>query len=137
MTDFDLRVPMLCTKILEAIESEPKRFDMDWWRTASDDGRCNVYAEEILNGKTPACGTTMCLAGWAIHQVNSLNGYRLESELGGSTYRAGLIVFAANGIDEDALWAEDVKDHIFYVTNERALTWLREQSAREKAEASK
>lgn len=144
--DGALHVPMLCTKILEAIESEPKRFDMDNWR---DDKRGDsISAEEVLSDEDLSCGTVMCLAGWAVHCVPDKRGYQYELDHNLEVSATAMRIFAASGVPDDAMEAVysrtddddtviDCVDHIFYVDEEVVMDWLREQSAREKAEAAK
>lgn len=48
--------------ILDKIEQYPETFDMDTWvNFGPDDGGA------LLAATAPACGTTLCAAGWAAH----------------------------------------------------------------------
>ena len=66
-------VPGLCKAILEAVEAEPKLFNMSTYHT-----------------ETP-CGTTHCMAGWAVHLAGE-QGYALEKKIGPNA--AGALIFA-------------------------------------------
>ncbi|HET6636811.1 MAG TPA: hypothetical protein VFH77_17480 [Streptomyces sp.] len=54
--------------VLDAIESQPDAFDMACWFW-------KPMGEALAPGETPACGTVMCIAGWAAH----LTGWTLHS----------------------------------------------------------
>ena len=57
----------LLRRIADAIEAEPHRFDFsDWyhWSTAPDDAEVLNEAEAFARGE---CGTTACIAGWAVY----------------------------------------------------------------------
>lgn len=62
-----MNIPLLL-KVKAAILAEPRKFDMNWW---------------FINNEESPCGTTACIAGWAvaIHgRFKSLKqGYALES----------------------------------------------------------
>jgi hypothetical protein len=49
----------LLEKIKKHIEEEPRRFDMDTWGVKHD-------MRKYRNEDTPPCGTSACLAGWAV-----------------------------------------------------------------------
>ncbi|MFJ6841387.1 hypothetical protein ACIQRE_01810 [Streptomyces griseoluteus] len=65
----------VATAVLDAIEQNPKAFDMATW--------VHLSAQPALKPEdTPECGTTMCIAGWAAH----LTGWTL---LGGGIATKG------------------------------------------------
>lgn len=66
MPDAAIRLPStpaeVAAVILDKIEQYPKSFDMDSWF------QCGPNDETALPpGAIPACGTTLCAAGWAAH----------------------------------------------------------------------
>lgn len=106
--------PLLCTRILRAVEANHSSLNMTNWH-----GRSDCYDEP----PEPGCDTTHCLAGWAVHLTDS---YRLEAECGGPGV-VGLLLFLKSGVSRITS---------FHVDEATALEWLREQSARELAEQS-
>ena len=86
-----LSVPDLKSKILEQVTQDAACLNMGSWHS---------------------CGTTHCLAGWAIHLAGK-EGYELEEKLGSAV--AGTIIFQ-NSIGE-------VPD--FYTDNKSAMAWLK------------
>lgn len=100
--------PMICTKILAAVQAEPKSFDMTAWHSI------------ITDEHDRDCGTTHCLGGWAVELAPC--GRDLEAKLGEETGLAALQILIASGVTE-------VPD--FYATEDQALAWLKRQSERE------
>jgi hypothetical protein len=90
-------VPGICRAILQAIEAEPESLDMDSWH------------------KETACGTTHCMAGWAIHLAGK-EGYELEAKVGPAA--AGSAIFAKSC----------GKVPNFYSSNDVVLAWLRDNA---------
>lgn len=116
----------LCRRILDAIDAEPDAFDMNAW----------AWTPQVLEGVDPeeadgavlvepgplnVCGTTMCLAGWAVH----LEGWKITNDA--KATKDGLVqyvdVLAVDllGIDDDA--------SVFYVGATAAREWLEENAA--------
>lgn len=62
----------LAADILTAIELEPSGFHMRHWANSE-------FGHLLTPEQSPAaCGTTLCIAGWALH----LSGYSLETAKG-------------------------------------------------------
>lgn len=61
----------LAQKVLDQIETDPESFDMDTWETVGVEGipRSNPYFDPATgrHRSTEYCGTTRCIAGWAIY----------------------------------------------------------------------
>jgi uncharacterized low-complexity protein len=53
----------LAEKILAQVEIEPESLYMGAWVTEGNEDRYNWKTDEAVGG----CGTTRCIAGWAIH----------------------------------------------------------------------
>jgi Pentapeptide repeats (8 copies) len=87
--------PALPLLVAEAILAEPALLDMRCWHGSS------------------SCGTTHCLAGWAV--TLTPGGNLLEQRVGSSTAGQLLLPSAA---------------HLFLESNEKALTWCNEQVAK-------
>jgi len=80
-------------KIAATVAAEPDRLHMGDWH----------------------CGTSHCIAGWAVHQEGA-EGYALERELGGEgvgTRDAGLLLLGLEAAGK------------FYLNNDAALEWLK------------
>ena len=90
-------VPNLCQAILTSVEANPESFEMGHWHNA--------------------CGTTHCLAGWAVHLAGEA-GHELESKVG--TANAGIAIFLrSHGSVPN-----------FYSDNDEALAWLQKEVAK-------
>lgn len=60
----DLTPQQLAGKILDQIESKPLTFDMQAWVANQED-----IVDWRTGDFTGECGTTRCVAGWAVHFV--------------------------------------------------------------------
>lgn len=94
-------VPKLASRILAIVESGEGALEMGQWHT---------------------CGTTHCLAGWAVHLAGDA-GYALEAEFSNEERAGSLIWFASTG-----------SIPCFWVSNEEALADLRRRAAWESEE---
>jgi hypothetical protein len=99
-------VPMLHTRMLEAIAATPDSFDMGLVHNA--------------------CGTAHCRAGFAVHLAGKA-GYALEARVG--WWLAGLLITRAS-----CDWIKDAPD--FYTDNETALADICKQADEEKRRAA-
>jgi hypothetical protein len=75
-------VPNIDSKILAAIEADPKAFDMDYWHSWVDSRGESHYVHSV-SSLVPerSCGTAHCRAGWAIVLAGP-EGMLLEQRLG-------------------------------------------------------
>ena len=90
-------VPNLCQAILTKVEANPKCLEMGKWHNT--------------------CGTTHCLAGWAVHLAGEA-GRQLESKVGHEN--AGIAIFLrSHGSVPN-----------FYSSNDEALEWIRKEAAK-------
>jgi hypothetical protein len=117
----------LAGRILDAIEAQPAAFNMNDWH--SD----HVWDEEtkpLSPDSDPACGTTLCVAGWAAH----LTGWTLQ----------GIVATKPNGeedytddVGQEALGLDtDTAGALFYSTADVALEILRSMAGRAEADAN-
>lgn len=53
-------------QVADAIEAEPRHFDIDYWFSSPDEGQTGRISGIPL---ILSCGTTMCIAGHAVHQA--------------------------------------------------------------------
>lgn len=88
--------PALPLLVAKTILASPKHLEMSTWHNRVE------------------CGTTHCLAGWAIHLTP--RGSLLEEQVGPKTAGQLLLPSAA---------------HLFMASNERAMDWCREMVAKE------
>lgn len=101
----------LARRILDAIEQYPEAFDMDSWHGGRPIGPDDA----------PACGTTMCVAGWAAHLEGwTLNG--IDAGKDGVWRNADDVAAVALGLDDASA------DLLFYSTAERAREMLEEMA---------
>ncbi len=57
-------------EILNAIQLNPYNFDMSSWFNANYNWtNGTVNAPALMPDADPECGTTLCIAGWAVHQA--------------------------------------------------------------------
>lgn len=97
----------LFRKIEEKINAAPEALDMDSWETS--------------------CGTTYCMAGWAIHLTTGAPIYGPDGEYSDATVRlaADLGTVADTAILGGRLLGLDVSEWgVFYVTNGRAKRFI-------------
>lgn len=101
---------LLRKRVLHAIESDPGQFSMRWWDTVS-------------LGIQYGCGTSRCLAGWALH----LAGAPASRPEGSSSVERRAVL--ALGLTHDEFWGrprEFSGSGLFYAGDAEALARLRE-----------
>lgn len=108
----------LAQQILDEITARPEAFDMENWHydgVAGNDGEPNPLFPDVA----PACGTTLCVAGWAAH----LTGWTVR---GGTAVRGDEVSFV-DAVAEAALELEEYEsNYLFYASPGRAVERLRE-----------
>lgn len=124
----DLRSERL-SKLADTIEKHPETFSMEEWLLHTDPGEDNWSRAHRLDDfldaplRDKSCGTTACIAGWAVH----LWGKELESmDLSGSNFNA------CDAGKRLLHLTEDEADSLFYSTemsHEEAVFVLREMAA--------
>lgn len=77
-------VPRLFSKILKRIERGAGNLDMNWWHGNADE------EESDRDDEDGYCGTTHCLAGWAV-TLGGRAGKSLEKRCGSDA--AGALIF--------------------------------------------
>lgn len=114
-------------RVLKQVENEPEAFDMNYWEWMEDE-------EELrrLQEAGQPCGTTRCLAGWALFESGGKvpTGYhpfvsRPNAEIDGIRV-LGLTEDEYYGSEDDGWYAEDRCDGLFYYSEEDAVDRLRE-----------
>ncbi|MFD7793595.1 hypothetical protein [Streptomyces sp. NPDC059759] len=120
MSDTTVTVPdtpaQVAGAVLDAIEGNPAAFNMGAWFWPRG------ARQTLLPEQTPACGTTMCIAGWTAH----LTGWTLLSD-GLSGSRDGVTDEIAD-IAAEALGL--TMHNIFYDSADEAIECLREIAGR-------
>lgn len=96
----------LAQQILEQIAANPDSFDMGTWNTG----------EDAIPGEPIACGTTLCVAGWAAY----LTGWHV---FGGSAFKDGI----HQSVEYVALKALDLPDVFLFYTSEDVATEMLQQ----------
>ncbi|UBF29915.1 hypothetical protein K9N68_37530 (plasmid) [Kovacikia minuta CCNUW1] len=104
----------LLEQIIEAIDREPQRFDMEFW------SRKVKPTEDSKN--THSCYTTQCIAGWAVvidRQLNPLTDFAFY--LATNPQHGDISSFISNGLDieetaQEAIGLdEDDAERLFFV----------------------
>jgi len=96
--------------VLDAIEQERQAFNMNSWFWQPGGG-------SLAPDERPACGTTMCVAGWAAH-VTGWTLSDLSAKKNGTTRGIEAVAYDALGLDDET-------DYLFYTDSDNALTMLR------------
>lgn len=84
---------------LDAVAAQPKAFNMsEWLKMVGRDALSGLEPVQEV-GSPPACGTTMCAAGWIVHNA----GYTLRGVLedGWRPYFSRFEAIAPNGRADD------------------------------------
>lgn len=61
--------------VLDEIEAKPESFNMQYWVALRSDGR-------LAPDEAPACGTSMCVAGWVAHVTGWTLVFDLDDDPG-------------------------------------------------------
>lgn len=132
-------------RILEQIEHNPKSFRMaEWEETFEEDDRYEISVyfpekgeSELLSSSE--CGTTRCVAGWAVFfdaidkgvDVNKRSLYRISAEANGVDGDIDYLDYEALGakiLDID----HDVAIRLFYSDNKTAYNVVKEYAEGER-----
>jgi hypothetical protein len=112
-------VAELAGRILDAIEANPGAFDMDAWYR-------NPARAELLPDAEPACGTTMCIAGWAAHLTGwTLGRYSRASKGGVGRFIENVAADALGFTESDSSTVS-----LFHMPAYKALAELRAMAGR-------
>lgn len=105
----------LLEQAVQAIEAQPKHFNMCDWVTLYGDSHPEAFLKVVKT--PPTCGTAFCLAGWVVHEAIK-QGFVVGAE--GCIGDWAIQALGATGTEEGALLT-----NTFYTTSIKTPAKLR------------